>query len=332
MLEDLNLHTEFMLYHSAMPAIGALVSYRIAEHLETGPKSVEELASLASISSSRLFRYLRLSSYFQVFAFDSDSHKWANTKRSLILTSSLSRSLWELVSHPKLIENYVHATSLLASDREPFEIKNTPNPFEVFAQNPDLLSKFQKNMTELTKNTLKNVIDNIDIGDSKKVLDVGGADGSLVLGIVKKHDLIKGGIMERPEVEPIANLNISENGLSERVQFHEGNFFESITEGYDCIVMKHIIHDWNDEKASLILKNCRKVLKEGDKVFIVDMVVDINSEFYPNNLAMDFLMLVVLGAKERTIEEFGKLFSENGFRLNSVKRFSDEAIIEAVAV
>ena len=138
--------------------------------------------------------------------------------------------------------------------------------------------------------------------------------------------------MDRPEVALIANTNLSENGFSERVQFHEGDFFESITEGYDCIVMKQIIHDWNDEKASLILRNCRKVLNKGNKLFVIDQIIDKNSEYYATNLAMDNIMLIALGAKERTAPEFEKLFTESGFRLIDIKSAEHHSVIGAVAV
>lgn len=330
--EDIKLHFEFMLLHSALPVIGSLVSYRIAEHLQTGPKSAEELASLASINPSRLFQYLRLASHFEVFAYDLNSREWSNTPRSLILTSSLSRGLWEWHTDPMILDNYIHSNPILASDKEPHIIKNKPPLFETLSQTPELLLKFQKCMTEMTGFILNEIIENINIENSQKVLDVGGADGSLVLGILKRHEHAIGGILDRHEVEPIANKNINDNGLSEKALFHSGNFFESITEGYDCIVMKHIIHDWNDEKASVILKNCRKVLKEGNKLFIVDQIIDKNSESYPTNLAMDHLMLIALGAKERTAQEFEKLLSESGFSLVSVKRVGFEAVIEAVVI
>ena len=184
----------------------------------------------------------------------------------------------------------------------------------------------------MTNLVLDKFIEVIGVGASQNVLDVGGADGSLLLGILKKHGHLKGGVFDRPELEPIAIKKIIDNGFTEKVCFHVGDFFESVTEGYDFIVMKHILHDWNDEKASLILKNCRKVLKEGDKLFVIDRIIDKNSEFYAENLGTDFWMLVLLGAKERTVDEFENLFSKNGFKLSSVKKVSFEAVIEAVAV
>ena len=332
MSESIKLHFEFMLLHSAFPVIGSLIANKIGEHLLEGPKSAEELASLASINPSRLSRYLRIASHFEVFAYDSESQKWSNTPKSLILTSPLSRSLWEWHTTPFVLEGYLHTTSLLESDKEPFIIKNTLPPFEILSQRPDLLFKLQTCMSEMTAFNLNEIIEKIDIGESKKVLDVGGADGSLLLGLLKKDTHVQGGILDRPELAPIANKNISENGFSERAQFHEGSFFESINEGYDCIVMKQVIHDWNDEKASLILRNCRKALKEGNKLFVVDQIIDKNSDYYASTLAMDNLMLIGLGAKERTAQEFENLFNESGFRLTNIKKAEFQSVIEAVAV
>ena len=73
----------------------------------------------------------------------------------------------EFYSYPEILENYLHATALLASNQEPYVIKNTPHPFELLSQKPDILTKFQKLMTELTSLTLNQSIDSIDMGGSQ---------------------------------------------------------------------------------------------------------------------------------------------------------------------
>jgi hypothetical protein len=136
------------------------------------------------------------------------------------------------------------------------------------------------------------------------------------------------GVFDRAEVGGMAEANIERNGLADRIKFYSGNFFEEIQSGFDVIVMKHIIHDWSDERCIVILKNCRKVLKVGDRLIVVDHLVDNSDENYSSVLALDHSMAMQVGGKERTLEEFRGLFDLTGFEIVEIRRALYERVIE----
>jgi 2-polyprenyl-3-methyl-5-hydroxy-6-metoxy-1,4-benzoquinol methylase len=103
-------------------------------------------------------------------------------------------------------------------------------------------------------------------------------------------------------------------------------------EGYDCIVMKHIIHDWPDSESIKILKNCRKVLSPGNKLFIIDIVLDRNNHFYKDQISLDLMMMVHLSARERYQIEFERLLVEAGFKIEAINQVPYENVIQAIAV
>ena len=96
--------------------------------------------------------------------------------------------------------------------------------------------------------------------------------------------------------------------------------------------MKHIVHDWSDEDSLIILRNCRKVLNEGCKAFIIEQIVDQSGALYENSLAFDILMLVNVGGKERTLEQFKALFNQSGFEITSLKPIDYQVLIELKAI
>ena len=332
MTEELNLHLKFLLNHMALPVISALIHFNIPEKLLEGPKSTEELSENTDIQPEKLFRYLRLVSHFGIFKYDSASNKWSNTNDSALLATQASKSIWGWNGNMFNMEMYAHTIPQLTSSKDPMETLERPKFFERLIQNPDQLGFFQSSMTVISKSNSKEIIDGIDLSGCLKTLDVGGADGTLAIGLSKRNSEIEFGVFDRPELEILAKNNIENSNVSARVKFISGDFFEYLPEGYDCIIMKHIIHDWADMESIAILKNCRKVLNVGNKLFIVEHLIDHESEYYMNTICIDQIMLMCLGGKERTREQFKKLFDAAGFEIASIKSAVFQVVIECRAV
>ena len=96
-----------------------------------------------------------------------------------------------------------------------------------------------------------------------------------------------------------------------------GDFFQSVPEGGDAIILKWIIHDWNDEQSIAILRNCHRALAENGKLILVEAVVPSGSDFHFSKF-MDLNMQVMTGGREHTEEEFRKLYEASGFRLTRI--------------
>jgi hypothetical protein len=119
--------------------------------------------------------------------------------------------------------------------------------------------------------------------------------------------------------------------LAGRTECRGGDFFESVPEGGDAYVLKYIIHDWDDDKSVRLLQNCRKAMAEDGRVLVIDHVVAAGNRFDWGKL-IDINMMVVMGSKERTKDEFRQLFARAGLRLKRVvKTASSLSILEGVA-
>ena len=112
----------------------------------------------------------------------------------------------------------------------------------------------------------------------------------MLVSLASKYPNIQGGVLERPEVAAISNINLENSVVGERTRVIQGNFLEEVPRGFDCIVMKHIMHDWPDEICLRILNNCRDALQVGDKIFIVDSVIEPNNEYYARNTMVDIII------------------------------------------
>jgi hypothetical protein len=115
-----------------------------------------------------------------------------------------------------------------------------------------------------------------------------------------------------------AYANIESYGLKERIEVTDGNFFDQIPQGGDLYILKNILHDWGDEKATSILKNIYNVMASGSKLLIIESIIKNNNK-YSYGKMIDILMLLgTEDGKERTLDEFNAIFKKSGFETNKI--------------
>jgi hypothetical protein len=103
---------------------------------------------------------------------------------------------------------------------------------------------------------------------------------------------------------------------------------EAVPGGADAYLLRHILHNWDDDRAVAILRNVRSVMGDGAKLLVVERVIPPGDGPMFGKL-MDLTTLVVHGGLERTEEEFRHLFEAAGFQLTRVvPTASDVSVIE----
>jgi hypothetical protein len=108
------------------------------------------------------------------------------------------------------------------------------------------------------------------------------------------------------------------------------DFFREVPSGCRAYVMKHVIHDWDDERARNILANCRRAVPEDGSLLLVEWALPEGNAPSAGKFA-DVMMMLMTGGKERTMEEYRHPLGQAGFRLNQViSTSSDLNIIEAL--
>jgi hypothetical protein len=139
------------------------------------------------------------------------------------------------------------------------------------------------------------------------------------------------------DIVPGADKRIRELELQERCHTAFGDFFQAVPEGGDVYFMKHILHDWTDEQATTILRNCRRALDSNrqesgtGKVVLLEYVVPPGNQPHSSKI-IDIEMLFFPGGRERTEQEWRDLFANAGFRLSRIlPTKSPFSVIEAEA-
>jgi len=203
--------------------------------------------------------------------------------------------------------------------------------FDYLAQHPEEAAQFSESMVGIHGGEPPAVAAAYDFSSFGTIVDVGGATGNMLAHILAKHPQPKGVLFDRPHVVTEAPALLGARGVSDRVTIVHGNFFETVPEGGDAYILSHIIHDWTVEQCHTILGNCRKAMKKGAKLLIVEFVLPKGNTPHFGKLA-DMVMLTIPGGEERTADEYGQLLSDAGFRMTRVvPTASDVSIVEAEA-
>jgi len=311
--------------------LATAANLRIADHLSHGAKSADDLAGPTKTNPRALHRFLRTLSNFGIVTQSTD-HKFALTPlgealksdapgsaRSTILTMS-GGWMW------KALGDFQY--SLETGNTAMEKVFGMPI-FDYLAKNPALAAQFSESMVGIHGQEPSAVAAAYDFSKIGVVVDVGGATGNMLSHVLARHTNCQGLLFDRPHVVTEAPALLRKNGVESRVRIESGSFFERVPSGGDAYILSHIIHDWSEEQCLTILGNCRKAMKPGAKLLIVEFVLPEGDVPHFGKL-VDMVMLAVPGGEERTAAEYAALLAKAGFRMTRVvPTESDVSIVEA---
>jgi hypothetical protein len=202
----------------------------------------------------------------------------------------------------------------------------------LFGPMRDLGDVFNQAMTSFSLQTIPAILADYDFSQFGTIADIAGGYGHLLGAILKQYPEAKGVLFDLEPVLEGAPSMLASYGVADRVEIVAGDFTEVIPVEADAYLLKHIIHDWYDNKCQTILGNIRDAMPDDAKVLIIEGVVPPPGE--PHFVKfLDLEMLMLPGGKERTAAEFGALLGNSGFKLERIiPTQSSVCIIEATKV
>lgn len=190
------------------------------------------------------------------------------------------------------------------------------NPESAF---PNHVELFSKGMTSGSNIEVASILGSeVDFSVHHTFADVGGSEGKLLIGLLEACPGSTGVVVDLPEV--VGRVQVPPH-LEGRMSTSAGSFLDrtGIPSGMDAYLLKHIIHDWDDEASVQILSNIAQAMQDGGAVYVFEMIVP--EEDGPDLSKMfDLHMGLILSGKERTVEEFQTLFQASGLKLLEVHR------------
>ncbi len=314
-------------------ALQVVATLGVADHLADGPRDSDELAAAVGANPGALYRVLRLLAMHGIVT-EIATGRFRLTTLGEPLRSDVPGSLrsWFVMNAPIYRALMEAPLDSVRSGQPAFERVMGVPFFEYASVDARWGEAFDSAMSEVGRQTAAAVVAAYDFGAFGRVVDVGGGTGTLLTAILRAHPHVRGAVYDLPHVAARAVLALAEAGLSDRGEAIGGDFLASVPPGADAYLLSWIIHDWDDERATLILRNCRDALGQRGRVLLIESVMPAGDEPHFAK-TLDLAMLVALGGRERTEGEYRLLLAGAGFDLRAVlPTDSPMSILEAVPI
>jgi hypothetical protein len=321
---------------SAMLHSAALLG--LADLLADGPRPVEDMAAETKTHAPSLLRVLRGLVVLGLLE-ETAPERFVLTPLGALLKSDAPGGLrGAAISGPSEQQMRVWGNLLhtVRTGETTYDHVLGTSAFEYFAQHPEISKVFNAAMAAHTRQVAPLVLSAYDFSPFRTIVDLGGGDGTLIAAILAAAPAARGVVFDTASGAARAKRQLERAGLAGRAEVVFGDFFQSVPAGGDLYTLKSIVHDWNDERATTLLANCRRAMRDDAKLLIIDLVlppsVDV-SEPTRTIVISDVNMLVNTGGRERTRDEFAGLLAATGFRptaFTPIDRTWGYHLIEAV--
>ena len=313
-------------------SLAVAAELNIADHLKDTPKSAAYLAQATGSNANALYRLIRLLASEGVFHI---------TKTGLIEQSSISHFLRADVENSQKdfvrmigshwmwdIYNHLDYSIKTGNAAAPEAFAGASFWEYLHQQNPAGGKLFSNSMSHFSNTFDSLIVDAYEFAEMQTLVDIGGAEGRLLKIILKRFPHLQGTLFDTPSVIKHAETLPD----SADIQYKAGNFFEEIGVEADCLLLKFVLHNYQDDNCIKILKNCRKSVTDNGRLLVMDLLMQPN-DVPSMEKSMDVMMLMLLGSAERTEEEFAHLFVQAGWQLQRViSTKSPLFILEAVPI
>ncbi|NBH12142.1 methyltransferase [Amycolatopsis sp. SID8362] len=323
-------------YHLIMAAWGsqavrAIASLSVAEHLDSGPLSAQDIALRESSDPAMTYRVLRAGAALGLLTHDTEQGTFSPTPMLAVLHEdspvSLKHYAQAAIGPAFWLPAVLLPEAVAAGSPQAVQALGS-TVFEYFGKNPEEARAFGAAMTDLSTPVIREAAAVIDVGTATTVLDVGGAHGVFVSELVHRNPRLTGSVLELAHVAEAVAVEARERGLEGRITGIAGDFFESVPTA-DIYLLKHVLHDWDDTACHAILSNIRDAMPPGARLFVVEMLIGEGGASSGAAL-MDMAMLFATTGQERDLSQFDALLAAAGLcRTRAVALRSPYCLIEA---
>lgn len=315
-------------------AIRVAATLRLADLIARGVVHLQELAAESGVNADALKRLLRYLIKRKMFA---------EPAPGVFALTDTARLLLE--DHPQQLRTWFdqegvggRMDALWAGLLDAVRTGEAAYPqlhgrtfWEDLADNPDLSTSFNTLMAGQASAGGDALVTDYNWAGVHHVIDIGGGTGKLLTSILKAHPSMRGTLLDEPATALQARKALLDSGLADRCNVIAGSFFDPLPAGGDVYVLSYILHDWGDQEALMILRRCAEAAGPSGRVLLREWVIDrVGAQHFVTQ--QDLFMLLLLGGRERTLEEFSELARASDMILKSARHLSSgQMLLECAA-
>lgn len=302
--------------YSTTLAIFAAAELGVPDLIASNVNSIKDLTQATATNPAALYRFMRFLVSVGIFDYADGTYRLTPMGQLLRTDVDGSRRANARILG-RFLPAWLEILHSLRTGKSGFSKVYNMDFFDYFAARPDEAEMFDIVMGEVHGPESAAISLAYDFASFRCVMDVGGGNGSQLMDILKVNPTIKGVVFDRPDVAQRTDSLIAKLGLSNRCRTISGNFFESVPTGADLFLLRHVLHDWNDDDAVSILHNCQRALPKNGRILVAEMIVPNDNQPSPAKL-FDLSMLVLVGGLERTEDEYRRLFDRAELSITNI--------------
>jgi SAM-dependent methyltransferase len=309
--------------------VRAAAQLGIAEHLAGGPASAAELAQAIGADQGALTRFLRACAVFRlIHEVEPERFELAPLGRALAADSGRLASLAIAMAGPNLVRPGEQFAEVVRTGLPSAMATLGCEFWEYFDAHPDESDHYAQSMAHLSAYCASAVAGRFDLSRFARIIDVGGASGALLSGLLDAAPQATGVLYDRPAVIEHARALLAGHRLGDRIELIPGDFRADVPAGGDLYTIKSVLLDWDDDQAARIVGNIYRAAGPGATLLVIDLMLpDEPADGHRTGGAVDaaallpltdFGLLATTGGKIRTKAEFAGLITGTGFTVKGV--------------
>jgi ubiquinone/menaquinone biosynthesis C-methylase UbiE len=292
-------------------AVSAAARLGIAEALDS-PRSSADLSARLDCHPESLERLLRMLAAEGILSLDGDL--FALTEVGRFLRKDQLGELADFVGSPFMWDPWTQLDQGVRDGNSAFSHATGVELFDYLQGHDKDAALYHRAIDAFTRSEAR-ALAQFDFSASQNVVDLGGGLGTLILELLNAWPHLRGTLFDRPHVIEQARERLEDMPISERIDLSAGDFTKFAPKGRDTYIVKHVIHNWPDETAVQILRNCADAMTSNGRVIVVEGILLPGVRKDATRL-LDLEMMVLCGeGRERTKQEFRTIFRQAGLRL-----------------
>ena len=308
-------------------ALRAFVKAGIANRLNENPASPGDIARDLSLHEDSVRRVLRFLAGYDVV--HESRGVYALTEMGRCAADESADSVADFLRYAGEmwhLEPWSHLDETLRTGKPAFELTYGSGFFEYTKAHPEAGDLFDRAMNAAAKLHARAIAEAYDFSKGSPVADIGGGSGLVLHAILERYPKVRAILYDLPGAVAAARLQLA--GFRERVDYAEGDFFESVPPA-KTYLLTHILHDWDDERALRILATVGRSIGPDGRLLVAEALSEEDPNTWSPAALTDAQMLTMLTGRERTRSEFKALLEKAGYTVTRVIPTSAaESIIE----
>jgi hypothetical protein len=308
-------------------AVRVAATLRVADHIVAGRQTAAELAQACEADEDALERLLRYLTVRGVFERD-DAGRYSLTALGDPLRDdhpAHARAWFDIDGMGWGELSFIELLHSIRTGEAAFPKRYGRDYWEDMVASPVRTAAFNALHSADMDSRSPGIVSGFDWASLNHIVDVGGGDGSLITAILNATPGLRGTVFDMADATATAKAKFAEVGLDDRADAVTGSFFETISPvAADAYLLSIVLHDWDDESAIKILRNCATAAGNTGRILVIETIGDGEE----THTGMDLRMMVLYAARERGVNDFTALAQHAGLQRTNVYQAGPSAIIE----